>query len=394
MVLNLSKIEKIVTVIFVLSINLSAYPFIGSLTLGETLLFIMSAVLLFFTRKLSKVKGLVWFWGYIAIQSMVLLLLSVPYAEFTPTVNKFVVLSMKFFIVLSIAEHIDSRLLYKVYWIICLLAMVCVVIQAIQVWILNVPMSIMIPFAEVSSKAETLSYLANRPSAFFLEPQYLCSFFLPLVIIELNKQDYVKASVLTAATLLSTSTQGVVCVAIVWLLFLLMDSGRKLKYKLIMVVFILVFSIFFVYTDLFVGSIERLQSTSLDTNIRTARAIEVFKAMPLFDKITGIGMGNVNNYLKYSHVCLEWILCELAPAKNFISSFFGNFVELGIIGGIGYLLMTVGMFKSANKPGKIFVALILVSALSMTITYNVWMVFYWVIFYTISDNRKIELMRW
>lgn len=395
MILNRSKAENIVTVFFILMINLSAYPIMGSsIVLGEILLLGSSAFLLIFNRKFCDVKGLGWFWLYILIQSLVLALLSVPYAEFRLTIIKFILLSMRFFIVLVIASRINPKLLYKIYWIICLIAIGFVFIQAIQIWILNVPMTIMIPFADLSSKAETLSYIENRPCAFFLEPQHLCSFFMPLVVIELNKENYVKAGILTFTILLTTSTQGLICAAAVWIMFLLTDDARKLRSKLIILLLILVFVILFLYSNLFVGSLEKLQNTSLDTNIRTVRSFEVFKAMPFFDKITGIGMSNVNNYLKYSHVCSEWILSEKAPARNFISSFFGNFVEFGVVGGICYLLMTASMFKSANKTGRIFVILILLSALSQTITYNSWMIFYWVIFYTISDDKKLIQMRW
>lgn len=394
MVLNRSNVEKIVTVLFALSIILSAYPLIRSITLGEVLLLAPAALLLFFTRKFCKVKGLLWFWIYIVFQSMVLLTLSVPYAELAPTINELLLLTIRYFIVLAIAARIDSRLFYKIYWIICVLAIGCVVIQALQIWILNVPMTNMIPFVDLSSKAETLSFIENRPSAFFLEPQHLCSFFLPILVIEINKQDYLKAGILTFTILLTTSTQGLICAAAVWIMFFLTDDVRKLKSKLIMVLIILVFVILFLYSNLFAGSLEKLQNTSLDTNIRIVRAFEVFKAMPLFDKITGIGMTNVNSYLKYSRVCPEWTLSDLSVNQNYISSFFGNFVEFGLIGGISYLLMIASMFKSANKTGKIFVILILLSALSMTITYNSWMIFYWVIFYTISDDKKLAQMRW
>ena len=394
MVLNRSKIEKMVTVLFCLFIILSSYGFIGSTSIGEVLMFAMSLVALIFTRKFSRVSGLLWLWLYIVLQTIVLLFLSKPYATLMPTLNKLIRLSMMFFIVMVIADIIDSRLLYKIYWIISSAAIVCVIIQAVQIWILNVPMTIMIPFYEYTLKDQTMLLSSNRPSAFFLEPQHLCSFLLPLLLIEIKKQEYFKAGILSFTILLSTSTLGLICTGIVWIMFLVFDSNRKLKSKIVMSLLIVSFIVAYIYTDLFTGSISKIQSGTFDNNIRIFRALEVFAEMPFTDKITGIGMKNINNYLAYSGVCNKWLMSNLSPAHNFISSFVGNFIEFGIIGGIGYLLMTIKMFIQSSMAGKVFVVLILVSALSMTISYNVWMVFYWVMFYTINNEDKLEKMGW
>ena len=269
-----------------------------------------------------------------------------------------------------------------------------VVIQAVEVWILKSPMTIMIPFYEHTMKDQSILLASRRPSAFFLEPQHLCSFLLPLLLIEMKKQNYIRAGVLTFTILLSTSTQGVVCAAVLWGILLMFDKQRKLKSKIVKLVLIISFVFAFIYTDLFIGAVDKIQSGTFDNNIRIFRAFDVFRAMPVEDKIVGIGMKNVNNYLAYSHVCNRWLMSELSPAHNFISSLIGNFIEFGLIGGIAYVVMLIKMFRKANITGRIFVVLIILSALSATITYNAWMMFYWVLFYVISDEQKFEMLRW
>ncbi len=394
MVLNKDKVGKIVTIFFCLYIILSSYSFIRSLSIGDVIMLFLAIVTLIFTKKINNVRGLLFFWIYIAFQTSVLLVLSKPYAALLPTMNKFIMLSIVYFTLFVIVDVINPHILYKVYWIISALAITCVVIQAVEVWILKSPMTIMIPFYEHTMKDQSILLASRRPSAFFLEPQHLCSFLLPLLLIEMKKQNYIRAGVLTFTILLSTSTQGVVCAAVLWGILLMFDKQRKLKSKIVKLVLIISFVFAFIYTDLFIGAVDKIQSGTFDNNIRIFRAFDVFRAMPVEDKIVGIGMKNVNNYLAYSHVCNRWLMSELSPAHNFISSLIGNFIEFGLIGGIAYVVMLIKMFRKANITGRIFVVLIILSALSATITYNAWMMFYWVLFYVISDEQKFEMLRW
>lgn len=394
MVLNKDKVGKVVTIFFCLHIILSSYSFIRSLSIGDVIMLFLASFTFLLTRKFSNIKGLLFFWIYIALQTFLLLVLSKPYATLLPTMNKFIMLSIMYFILFVIADVINPRILYRVYWIVSALAIVCVVIQAVEVWILKSPMTIMIPFYEHAEKDQSILLASQRPSAFFLEPQHLCSFLLPLLLIEIKKQNYIKAGVLTLTILLSTSTQGVVCAAALWGIFLMFDKQRRLSSKMVMLILMIGFVSAFIYTDLFTGAVDKIQSGTFNNNMRIFRAFDVFTAMPLEDKITGIGMKNVNNYLKYSRVCDKWLRNESFPARNFISSLMGNFIEFGLIGGIAYIIMLIRMFRNSNVAGRIFIGLIIISALSMTITYNVWMVFYWAIFYVISDDQKLGMMGW
>lgn len=394
MVLNKDKVGKIVTIYFCFYIILSSYSFIGSFSIGDVIMLFLAIVTLIFTKKFSNVKGLLFFWIYIAVQTLVLLVLSRPYAVLLPTMNKFIMLSIMYFILFVIADILNPNILYKVYWLVSALAIICVVIQAFEVWILKSPMTIMIPFYEYVTKDQSILLASNRPSAFFLEPQHLCSFFLPLLLIEIKKQKYIRAGVLTFTIFLSTSTQGVVCSAILWSIFLMFDKQRELRSKIVMLVLIIGFVSAFIYTNLFTGAIDKIQSETFVNNIRIFRAFDVFSAMPVEDKLIGIGMKNVNSYLAYSRVCDRWLMSELSPAHNFLSSLIGNFIEFGLIGGIAYIVMLIVMFRNTNIVGRIFVVLIIFSALSATITYNVWMVFYWAIFYVVSDEHKFKMMRW
>lgn len=174
--------------------------------------------------------------------------------------------------------------------------------------------------------------------------------------------------------------------------FIAVDQKRKLRSRVAMLIVIIAFVVAFIYTDLFIGAIDKIQSGTFENNIRIFRAFDVFRAMPLRDKTIGIGMKDVNNYLAYSGVCNRWLMSELSPAHNYISSLMGNFVEFGIIGGALYIIMAIRMFAVSNTAGKGLVVLILVSALSMTITYNVWFVFYWVVFYLIYKDERLNKM--
>lgn len=390
MLVNKYSIGKLLSVFICLHIVLSSYALVGSITIGDGILVLLSAVAVLFTRKFCDIKGLLPFWIYITVQTIVLLLLSKPYATPLPTFNKYIRLCMMYFIVIVIVDIIDYQLFYKTYWAVSALAIVCVLIQAVQIWVFKTNMTVMIPFYEHAVKDQALLLSSQRPCAFFLEPQHLCSFLLPLLLIELKNQKYLIAGILTVAILLTTSTQGTICAGVVWMFFIATDRERRMRSRIAMLVVIIALIVAVMYSDLFIGAIEKIQGGTFENNIRINRAFDVFKAMPVSDKIVGIGMKDVNNYLAYSGVCNRWLMSELSPAHNFISSFMGNFVEFGIIGGLLYIIMAIRMFAVSNTAGKCLVVLILVSAFSMTITYNVWFVFYWVVFYLIYKDERLD----
>lgn len=394
MVINKYSIGKLITFFLCAYVALSSYNLIGSVTLGDTILILLSIVAFFFTRRFCKVKGLLPLWIYIAIQTLVLVLMDVPYATPLPTFNKFIRLCMMYFIVMIATDIIDRRLFYRVYWMVSAIAIGCVVIQAIQIWVLHSNMTIMVPFYEYAAKDQTILLNSQRPCAFFLEPQHLCSFLLPLLVIEVKKQRYLTAGILTFTILLSSSTQGLVCAGVVWMFFIAADGNIRLRSRIAMITVVIAFVITFVYSNLFVGAIDKIQSGTFENNIRIFRAFDVFMEMPLKDKIIGIGMKDINNYLAYSGVCSRWLMSEMSPAHNFISSFMGNFVEFGILGGLLYIVMLIRMFIGSNSTGKGLVVLIVVSALSMTVTYNAWFVFYWIVFYQINSDEKLKEMVW
>lgn len=383
-----------ISFVFALYIILSSHNIYGSYSVGDILMLGLIILHIITRRKFNFEKNIFIFWFYITLQTLILIALNRPYAATIPTVNKYIKLSIMFVIAQALIEYVDIKKFYKVYFVVVVISMIGIAFQSIEVYILNRPMTILIPFSQYAAKDQVLLQSTKRPSAFFLEPQHFASFVLPMLILELRNGKYFFSGLITASVFLSSSTQGIVCCAIIWFLYFIVFGKKQIKSKIIMTFFIAVIIWLTLYTDMFYTAINKIQSGTFTNNIRIYRAFEVYMKMPFSDKLTGIGMKNINNYLIFSGVCNKWIMSEYSAAHNFISTIGGNFVEFGLIGGIGYLLMLFNMFIRAEKTGRVLVIIIFISAFSQTIAYNVWFVFYWVMFYMFISEDKVEMMKW
>jgi hypothetical protein len=275
----------------------------------------------------------------------------------------------------------------KIYFFVVMISVSAIYIQAIQLYIFNLEINPLILFENLSIK--NAAYIGhNRPSSFFLEPQHFASFVLPMLIITLTNKRIISSILIIIAILLSTSSQGIILMIIV--IVMVISVNRDLKYSISLFIVSSILFIFLFLLDIeFINfAVSKILNVDITDNIRISRAFNVFLDMPISDKLFGTGMHNVNQYISITGISQRSFLPFNRPDVNFLSSLFGNFVHFGFLGGVLFLYLLVKMFINTSHNGKVFVVLLLLTALSQTITFNLWMLFYWLIYFIFTNVNK------
>lgn len=386
---------EIITVIFSICLPLlSAHTILGGRTLGDVALFIIVIYILINSKgriKVVKFTPFFLFFIIVVLQTIFQTMQPQKYTSLSAVGNRFLMTLLMFLSTIMIIYKINTEFFYRIYNIIGIICMVLILVQAIQVYILNVDMTILVPFAEYAMKEQELLYSIQRPSAVFLEPQHYASFMLPLLIYKMQMKKIVFSIIISITILMANSSQGIIICGCTWILYLLFSKDITVRKKMLLTILIASLMVLISTMPFWMNALDKIQSISIENNIRIARAWGVYSEMPLKDKLIGIGLNNVNKYIEISGNAWQWHMADASPAKNFLSSLGGNFVSFGFAGGIAFILMLWFMFSKACGMNKIWVIVIGLSSLSQTLVFNVWFFFYWVVYFiNLKECNKRE----
>lgn len=177
-----------------------------------------------------------------------------------------------------------------------------------------------------------------RPSGPFCEPSAFAQFALfSLFYFLYIRRNWLAAAILTAALLLSTSSLGLVGIALLYGIFLLrLDKlcgiSKRRKYLILAVTGITAAILVCLLAYMDVWLIRRtLAGSSLQ--VRLLRSIELYSLITPLEKLFGIGMQNQANYLDFYGIILANDTYETVsgPSREFA-------------GLLGYLLCTTGIW--------------------------------------------------
>lgn len=295
------------------------------------------------------------------------------------------ILNMLFSIIFisTFSYKIDMKIFYKAYKYLGSIFSITIIIQFIQIFILKqtVKSSISIFPALTRGIYEWERYL-NRPSSFFSEPQAYASYIIPLIILSLKEKNIKISLFFTFCIILSTSSQGIITIGIIWLIF----ANKLLKgtfKKALLNGAIIISSLLFFSLPIFEFARSKILDTDFSDNVRLTRGFETYSNLPLINKIFGIGFLNQENFFENSHINLSWY--EGSLIKEFITSASGVIVYFGFVSGIILLIFLIKYYINSDGTGKIFVVVLVLSMLSQNILYNSWFIFYYILAFNIDD---------
>ncbi len=284
------------------------------------------------------------------------------------SINTIVVLFLTIFLIWHLLRgEIDFEDTVNAYAIIVWFLVAVYIFQWLLVSI-GVSTSFKLPFfsfANAWSKWNGENFgMSSYPTSLFSERSHFCQYLIPYIAICLysdkiiSKGRYAKAISISIVALSTISGNGVICVAIIWLMYALMFGTFQKKYR-ILVVGLIVVVLLLGYTMLSsIPTFDKMFSqlfTSGDTNYvkadyRIYRGIDIFLKLPSDAKVYGIGYKHMEAFASFNHIVSEYDLPH-TPYEYF-SSISQLLIYSGVIGTLLYTMHLILLYRYSPKCVK------------------------------------------
>ncbi len=297
------------------------------------------------------------------------------------------------FAFLSLNDKLDENELYKYFKIFGSVVILGMIYHSIQVYIFGIetaPIRIL-PLIYNPYEINWSGY-SIRPTSFFSEPQAYASYLMPFLFLALKKKELFWASVITISVLLSTSSQGVIMMLILWSGYILF-TVKNITSRIGIFTLVTFFGSLYIFSPIFKFSRDKIITTELEGNSRLSRGFEIFGQLDWSQKILGIGYGNVGEFvLKINNRFFWGIGNENIAALNYTSGFSGTLIQFGIIITILLLLLFYSLWRNRDKMDRLFLFMIFTSFFSQNLLLNSWFVYFFIFFLGVSKKRFNPLL--
>lgn len=350
---------------------------------GMVGLFAFCVIYFLFHGELVINKSLLFFCMICAVQQAVVYAVTGTFKE---NVNTYLFIYISAFL-LSITSQIQEDSFYKCYKIVAVIFSAFVIYQALVTYVFGQPVSAIRILPVSADDLHFWSREADRPSGLFTEPQAFASFLHPLLITSLFKKEKKFAIFLTIAIFASASSQGIIVAALIWAYYLLIIESQATK-KFLSIAIFLMLTFIGIESGLFNVAIEKLSGIHLGSyDIRLTKGFMIYGAMPLKDKIMGIGEGNLRTYLLSGGFDFFWMGLTRDELFAYVTSMANVCISYGIVGFYGYIRIFVKEYLHTKNSTKLMIIVLLVVSFAQTLIFNMWFIFYWSI-YQVMDQEK------
>lgn len=358
---NSSRLDAFLSIAVVLSQYLTQYSsFIPGITLGELFLVLAVAALLIQNKgrvRVSNTRILLSYYLVALISSVVALAISKTkfnLVSSTEIITRWIrYFSYIVFYIVFCDDAPNKAKIIRVYRYICMAVSVYAIMQYVLYLLFHIYLPVNILPLSISRdvSAERLINVAQssimRARAVFVEPGYLAKFLLPGVILsfygweelEDDKVNWLSVVTISVAILMSGSVQGIITLAISFLLIGLSQrkiTSKHILYGLIVIAGVLTTFVIVQRTGFLTRPINRiinlLQGDSMDrsTQLRVFRGFAYWWQLPIEHKLFGVGMGNAANYANEHNI------------YTIYDYYYRTESTLGYMSGISSILVTHG----------------------------------------------------
>ncbi len=268
---------------------------------------------------------------------------------------------------------LNYSLIKEYYQKIVVIASVIFVIQELMYASIGFRFSALIPFLPVSYAQTTMTdfihrqmYL-DRSSSFFLEPAHFAQFLLGYLAIILGEninesKILTKSAILVSLILLFTwSGNAIVLMLLLWLFFFIKIKTPKInKSFLIIPLLIVLFFSYDIISSTEKGSklISRTEELSINQDrvssgtMRIYRGYYVFSDMLPFQKITGVGDGNIANVINKSSFVRMFFDFE-----RYVNNIQAILIGYGLIGLFIFFVFIIQLYNTKNNVVQLLIIL-------------------------------------
>ena len=311
-------------------------------------------------------------------------------------INNFV---MQLIIILILAATIPSvhaKNLYKSYTIIGSVAITIMYFQAFRLLLFNIP-AIPVTFLPVSPEDAHFwgSFKGLRPSSLFTEPQAYASFMIPLLVLALKYKNLLFSYIISFSILLSTSSQGILLVAIIYL-YTIFFSDTSWYVKILSILFAGLAIYAFFNLSIFDFALKKLGNTNIENNVRLTRGFLIYISFDFLNLLIGIG-GGIKDYVLTHLSYFPWANIYIQSHQEFLLGYATTvaliLLQFGLIGAFMFFRMLYKMFKYEDNKMRLFLLIIIILSFTQTILFNAWFIFYYIIYMGCCDKPVANLNR-
>lgn len=330
-------------------------------------------------------KPMCWFIIFCMIEQLLLYWIT---GTFSLNRNTYFFMVICFFI-LVFACSIELNSFIKIYYWIGIACCCLVIYQFFMGNILGIPQNA-IQLLPVSPENQHY-WLKNsaRVSGVFTEPQGFCSYILPLLVYLVFQRKVLSALFVSITIFLSSSSQGIILAVIIWSYYLIVYEKKLVKRFLRIFLFAGlggIGALILSRSGTFSYIIEKIMSINIFAyDIRLTKGFQIYAQMPILDKITGIGFGNLRAYLNNGQFHFFWMNLTRPELFDYITTMSNILVSYGLVGTFFYLRIFAKNVASSNSMAKVMLLLIFISSFTQTILFNSWFVYYWVVYEVFDD---------
>lgn len=354
---------------------------IGSVSLALLIFTPMLLVMVLKKKQLKIDKSLIAL--YVVLMLVQFLQLLMPENVVSVTLNNMIMDTIFLITVICAANYVKLEELMKPYMFACGVFIAGLFYHVFQLYILRVPLSgpILLFPSLVGEENVAIGFDSMRPMSFFAEPQGYATFISVFLIIMLEVKKYVWAAIATLSILLSTSTEGLALVGIIWALYTLF-SNASLFVKIATVIAIVVGSSYYMTLEYFEVGYNKLMDTEFEENLRLVNAYRMLQTFELDQWWLGVGTSNTIFYNAYINSMGGH------EAFKYVSSALGVFVHYGVFVGVAFWFFLFKKIIYRYKSVFIYSICLLVIPFAQTCFFSSNFVYLFVLYYLFLDYCK------
>lgn len=335
-------VEKYFSFLIVLLPFLYQYKGIAYISLGELLLLPFILIFLFENKNLKFYKKEEYiFYCYILFSLFIYLIFD--YFNIKSSIT--LILRMIYYACLiKVADkHFKWEKVYKFYIKLVVLFSLYLILQFLYYKISNNYLPIYLKYDWIFSPEQRAKDLIQhykiitfRPSSLFLEPSYYALYCMPFLCVKILKnnkllKEKIELILVIFAIFISKAGSGIIglFLLISYYIFIKIKKSKISKLSYI-IIFLLVGLFLLIFFTLDLGNENILYRIQKGGSIkqRVIRGLIIFKELPIFHKIFGVGINNVESYMLKNNISTPFDEANL----NYMCSFLQTLNFSGIIG--------------------------------------------------------------
>lgn len=198
-------------------------------------------------------------------------------------------------------------------------------------------------FPSLLSKNNVVDSEIHRPMSFFSEPQAYATWMVIFSIIMIEQKRFLLAALATLTILLSTSTEGLVLIAVVWIMFVIF-SKSKWRVKVLVIAAILFIASQYTSLEFFEVGYNKAMNTDYEKNERLFQGFALFKRLDITGFLFGKGTAINSFYAGFASYA------GLTGDSVYMSDAIGVFVSYGVFVGVCWWLFILKKITFKYKP--------------------------------------------